>query len=91
MDEELNVSTIADRFDLHPNYLSRLFKQQVGIGLLDYINMVRIEEAKKLLKSEYGNLETIARKVGYTNVKTFTRVFTKTEGITPGKYREKFN
>jgi len=87
-DEDLNVSMIADNFDLHPNYISKLFKQQVGIGLLDYINIMRVEEAKKLLKSEKGNLESIAKKVGYSNVKTFTRVFTKIQGITPGKYRD---
>lgn len=87
-EEDLNISVIANKFDLHPTYLSKLFKLQIGEGLLDYINKIRIDEAKKLIKSEKSNLECIAKKVGYSNVKTFTRIFTKIEGITPGKYRE---
>ena len=86
--EDLNVSTVADKFNLHPSYVSKLFKQQVGEGLLNYINKTRIGEAKKLLKSEKSNLESVAKKVGYSNIKTFTRAFIKLEGITPGKYRE---
>jgi len=86
--DDLNVSTIADKFNLHPAYISKIFKQQVGVGLLDYINRVRISEAKKLIKSEKSNLESIAKKVGYSSIKTFTRAFSKIEGITPGKYRE---
>lgn len=87
-DENLNVSAIAGNFDLHPNYISKLFKLQVGEGLLDYISRIRIEEAKKLIKSEKCNLECIAKMVGYSNCKTFTRAFNKIEGMTPGKYKE---
>lgn len=86
-DENLNISAIADNFHLHPTYISKLFRQQVGEGLLDFVNRIRIEEAKKLIVSEKYNLEYISKEVGYSNVKTFTRAFTKIEGITPGKYR----
>jgi YesN/AraC family two-component response regulator len=72
---------------MNPAYMSRQFKMQTGYGLLDYINKVRIEAAKKLLKNDSDNLENIAKNVGYSNARTFTRAFVKIEGITPGKYK----
>jgi YesN/AraC family two-component response regulator len=48
-DVNLNVAKIAQEFDLNPSYLSRFFKEQVGTGLLDYINKFRIEKAKEFL------------------------------------------
>lgn len=87
-DDNLNLSVIAQEFKMNSAYLSRQFKAQAGYGILDYINKIRIEEAKKLLKDDNENLDNIARRVGYGNVRTFTRAFVKIEGITPGKYKE---
>lgn len=86
-DENLNLTILAQVFDMNPAYMSRQFKMQTGYGMLDYINKVRIEAAKKLLKNDSDNLENIAKNVGYSNVRTFTRAFVKIEGITPGKYK----
>ncbi|MDI6618395.1 MAG: helix-turn-helix transcriptional regulator [Clostridiales bacterium] len=86
--ENMNISSIAETFNMSPSYLSKLFKLQMGEGILDYINKLRVEEAKKLIKMEKCSMEVIAKMVGYSNVKTFTRAFTKIEGITPGKYKE---
>ncbi len=49
-DIDLNVSKIADHFQINLSYLSKFFKKQTGQGLLDYINKVRIEKAKEILK-----------------------------------------
>jgi two-component system response regulator YesN len=86
-DENLNLTGIAEVFDLNSAYLSRQFKVQTGYPILDYIAIVRINQAKKLLIREDNNLDTVAKSVGYSNVRTFTRAFTKIEGITPGKYK----
>jgi YesN/AraC family two-component response regulator len=86
-DENLNLNGIANVFDLNSAYLSRQFKVQTGYAILDYIAMVRVNEAKKLLINENSNLEAVAKNIGYSNVRTFTRAFTKIEGITPGKYK----
>jgi len=86
--ENLNVSMIGDYFNMTSNYLSRMFKTQVGEGLHNYIERIRIEKAKELIKSEKLNILEIAKEVGYTNSKTFIRVFKKIEGTTPGKFRE---
>jgi len=87
-DMNLGNSVIAEALDLNPDYVSAAFKRQTGEGLLDYINTVRIQKAKRALKECTYNLDEIAGKVGYSNTRTFTRLFKKYEGITPGKFRE---
>ncbi len=87
-DYTLDVTNIASLVKLHPNYLSSLFKKQTGMGILSYIINVRIENAKKLLKTTKLSINLIAQRVGYTNSHTFTRLFKKIEGITPTEYRK---
>lgn len=87
-DENLSISAIADHFDMHPSYISKLYKAQSGDGILDCINKVRIEKSKQIMKEQKMNLEDVAKATGYSNVRTFTRAFMKIEGITPGKYKE---
>ncbi|OQB13268.1 MAG: HTH-type transcriptional regulator YesS [Firmicutes bacterium ADurb.Bin193] len=84
---DLNISTIAEMFSMHPDYISRVFKTQIGEGLLDYLNRVRLVKAKYLLKHEKYNIGEIAQIVGYYNSNTFIRTFKKYEGVTPGSYR----
>lgn len=56
--------------------------------MLDYISITRIEKAKNLLETTDLNLETIALQCGFSNIRTFMRVFQKFEIVTPGKYKE---
>lgn len=86
-DVNLSVSAIADQFEVTPNYLSRLFKEQTGDGLLDYINKVRMEKAKQFIKEEKLSISDIALKVGYSNRNTLMRVFKKYEGLTISQYK----
>lgn len=87
-DYNLSISSIADNFGIHPINMSKIFLEQTGVTLLDFINKVRIGEAKKLFKGNYSNLEEISKEVGYSSSRTFTRIFKKFEGVTPGKYKE---
>jgi two-component system response regulator YesN len=84
----LNISLIGERFGMSPTYLSRLFKEQTGGGLLDQINKVRMDKAKQLLMERKSNINDVAIQVGYHDVNSFIRMFKKYEGITPGKYKE---
>jgi AraC-like DNA-binding protein len=85
----LSVAEIAEKFDVHPVYISKAFKDEAGEGLLDFINKTRIENAKIQLKERRNdNLEDICKDVGFSNVRTFSRVFKKYEGVAPGKYKE---
>ncbi|MDP4182594.1 MAG: AraC family transcriptional regulator [Bacillota bacterium] len=87
-DFNLSITSIADQFDIHPINLSKIFLEQSGETLLDFINKVRIREAKKLFYGNYNNLDEISKEVGYSNSRTFTRIFKKFEGVTPGKYKD---
>ncbi|RTE10643.1 helix-turn-helix domain-containing protein [Paenibacillus whitsoniae] len=83
----LNVAIIAEHLGITPSYMSKLFKEQTGETLPDYINKVRLEKAKVLLKEEKLNISDAAVKVGYLNSNALIRSFKKYEGITPGKYK----
>ena len=85
----LNVSTVADEFHLSLSYLSKIFKEETGQGVLDYINSTRVEYAKKLLRETNQSVKSIAEAAGFYNSNTFIRCLKKHEGLTPGQYREK--
>jgi AraC-like DNA-binding protein len=85
---DLDVSMIANKFNLNQSYLSTFFKESSGQGLLDYISKVRVDKAKELLREKCTTIAETAAKVGFCNSNTFIRTFKKYEGITPGKYKE---
>lgn len=60
----------------------------MGEGIQDYINKIRLKQAKKLLLEQNLNLEQTANKVGYSNSNALIRVFKKYEGVTPGQFRD---
>ena len=87
-DSTLNISTIANSIGRNPKYISKVFKDETQDGILDYINMTRINKAKILLRSGKYSAEDVGSKVGYASRKSFYRAFTKITGITPGKFAE---
>jgi AraC-like DNA-binding protein len=69
-------------------YLSRIFKKEHGMGLLDYISKYRVEKAKAFMQSGgEDTIATIATKVGFNSSQTLIRVFKRYEEITPGQYK----
>ncbi len=86
-DINLSVGAIGEYFDMTPAYVSKLYKDQTGEPLLDYMNKIRIQKAKELLSSEKYTIQEVADRVGYNDVKTFTRYFKRYEGVTPGKLK----
>lgn len=83
---ELSLDILSADLGISAKYLSRIFKQSMGINLSDYLTYVRVEKIKKLLKTNMS-MEKIAGQTGFNNRTTFTRVFKKLEGVTPGEYR----
>ena len=88
-DCNMNISSIAEQAGMTPRYLSRLFKEQTGTGLLDFINEVRIRQAEYLLKNTSGTVDEIAALTGYTNSRTFRRNFLKYTGESAVNYRRR--
>ena len=85
----LGTKIIADRFDMNPAYLGRLFKEQQGLSFSNYINGRRVEISKDMLSATDRTLADIGREIGYTESSSFIRFFRKFEGVTPGQYRER--
>ncbi|MCI7098239.1 MAG: helix-turn-helix domain-containing protein [Lachnospiraceae bacterium] len=88
--EEVSLSVLAEEFHLNPQYISQLFKNEIGVGFLAYLTNIRMEKAKKLLLSTSLSVAEVAEQSGYGDYRVFTKSFKKTEGITPSQYRRDF-
>lgn len=88
-DALLNVESLCRVFNRAPSGVNKAFRDCTGHGPLTYINYRRIQEAKRIIVESKGSMMTseVLQEVGFTNLNTFTRVFKKTEGITPGQFR----
>lgn len=84
--ETVSLDILADHIGVSSKYLSRIFKQEMGVNLSDYLAYVRVERIKALLRTG-SSLEAIAESVGFTNRTTFIRTFKKLEGMTPSEWR----
>jgi two-component system response regulator YesN len=89
IDQSLRLNGIAQTLGVHPSYLSRAFKKALGMTLTDYINKLRIEEAKYMLDQGNASVATIALSVGYNDSNYFSKVFQKWEQVTPHEYRKR--
>ena len=78
------ISGIAERS------FKRRFQQATGMSPLEYVHTVRLEEAKQLLESGDLAIEAIANEVGYEDAGYFAKLFRRSVGITPAKYRRRF-
>ena len=73
---------------MNNSYLSKVFKKSFGVGVLEYINKLRIEKSKQMLIDTNLSLLQISESIGYISDITFIRIFKRYEGTTPGKFRE---
>ena len=88
--KDLTIEFISSLLYMNRSYLSHLFKEKTGDTFINYVNSVRLLKAKQLLKDTDKKLYTIAKAVGYDNVKYFFRVFKRYEKVTPEQYRSNF-
>ncbi len=88
MAQDISLSSLADQFHLSSQYISQLFKNEVGVNYLAYLTNIRIENARKLLLSTDDSIAEIAEKCGFNDYRVFTKVFKKNEKMTPSEYRK---
>lgn len=87
--KDLSLDHLSEMMDLHPNYICSLFKKETGDTFVNYLNAMRIREAKNLLENEHdASVSAIGKMVGYDNKHYFTKVFKRYTGTTPGAYRK---
>nr|WP_282450298.1 AraC family transcriptional regulator [Blautia obeum] len=83
----LTLEDVASHVHLNPAYFSTLFKQSTGSSFKEYLNMVRIEESKRLLINPEYSIIDVAMAVGFMDQSYFSKVFKKYTGLTPKQYR----
>lgn len=81
---------LSEEFHLNSQYISQLFKNEIGVNFLTYLTNIRMEHAKKLLLSTSLSIAEVSEQSGYGDYRVFTKVFKKSEGITPSQYRRDF-
>ncbi|WP_246026095.1 response regulator transcription factor [Peribacillus cavernae] len=86
---ELHLVTLSELVYLNSQYLSRLFKQETGCTITQYITGRRLEKAKHFLSYSQETVMEISEKCGFSDSNYFARVFKKYEGITPTQYQQK--
>lgn len=85
---DISLAEIAESVFLTPNYFAQLFKERTGDTAINYLQSLRIDKAKQLLRQTDGKLADIAVQIGYTDAKYFGQVFKKIVGLTPLEYRK---
>ena len=85
--ENINREDVAAIAYITPNYLSKQFRNKKGMNLREYINQIRIEEAKRLLLTTNLSVSEVAGLSGYENISYFSTVFRKHTGMSPIDWR----
>ena len=84
---DVTLGELAAHVGLSTNYLSNLFKKEVGQNFVEYLSKIRMETAKRLLTESSLKIYEIAQQVGFTEEGYFSKVFKKTVGLSPNEYR----
>lgn len=86
--EQLRLEDLAERFCVSESYLSRTFKDIIGVGITEYINILRIRKSQELLEDSKMSVAEIAQTVGFESTSYFGRVFQKHLALSPSQYRK---
>lgn len=87
----LSIRALADELGVSQQYLTRLFSDRLGMPPLQYINRLRLEQAKSMMRRTRMNIQEIAWSCGFANPYYFARLFRRVEGETPSHYRNRLN
>ncbi|MCR8634186.1 helix-turn-helix transcriptional regulator [Paenibacillus radicis (ex Xue et al. 2023)] len=87
--ENINVQDVAAYISVHRAYFSKIFSQQIGMTPIQYLQKLRMERALQLLQQTRHTVTEIAIMLGYPDLYSFTRAFSKHYAASPSKLREK--
>lgn len=87
LNEDLSLNRLADYCHFHPVYLSRVYRENTGVTLSDYINQCRQEQAEQLLRNSRMTVLEISRLMGFATDNYFCRWFRKRTGVSPHSFR----
>ena len=87
-DSALSLNSVSEHIGVTPSHLSRLLNAHLNQGFSSYINWIRVEKAKELLRDTNHSSATVCERTGFNSVQSFNRVFKKQTGMTPGQFRK---
>ena len=90
LDRDLSVSRLAEAAGMSERHLSRRFKSETGLSPADYVERVRVEEARRRLEAGSAHLKDLARQCGFADEQALRRAFRRRLGVLPSEYRERF-
>jgi len=91
IEEKITVDELANKVAVGRRSLERRFKQATSNSILEYIQRVKMEAAKRSFETSRKNINEVMFDVGYSDTKTFRTTFRKITGLTPIEYRNKYN
>lgn len=89
--KDFNLINMAEEVKIHPKKVSKILNSVSGKNFNSYVNRLRVEKAKKIIKSkafEYYTMEAIGYEVGFSNKSSFFKAFKKETGITPLQFKK---
>jgi len=89
--DRITVDQLADKFAMGRRNLERRFKKSTANTVIEYIQRVKIEAAKRSLENSRENINEVMYSVGYSDTKAFRTTFKKITGISPLEYRNRYN
>lgn len=89
--QNLSVDALAERACLSPRHFTRRFKHAFGVNPGEFVERVRLDEARRRLTGSGGTIECIAESVGFGNSDSFRRAFERRFGVAPSVYRGRFS
>ena len=85
--EDITLTALADQMHYSPSYLSRYYKSNAGVNVMNHLYDIRILKARQMLSQTSMKINEIAEKTGFCSTRYFNRVFKKSTGITPAQFR----
>lgn len=90
LEDDLSVGVLAERMSVSPRHLSRIFRADLGTTPAEYVEALRVEQARRLLERTSLPPAAVASASGFGSIETLHRVFRERLGTTPGEYRQRF-
>lgn len=86
--KDISLDDVSRQVNISPYYFSKIFKEDMGEGFVEYLTKIRMEKAKELLTTTEYSMKEICAMVGYADPNYFSRSFKKNVGVTPTEYKE---